>query len=81
MDAEEKAKAEPAESPTTVAAGAIGIKVPPKDSSNVDQATGSLKSLRPKVRPVEGAEDTKEAKLQSETKKIIRQRKAEAKAE
>lgn len=81
MDAEEKAKSDPEESPTAVAAGSIGIKVPPKETSPVDQTTGTLKSLRPKVRPVEGADNTKEAKLKAETAQIIRRRKAEAKAE
>ena len=53
MDADDKIKAEPEMSPSAVAAGAIGITVPPKSSSEVDQETGTIKSLRPKVVPLE----------------------------
>ena len=49
MEAEEEIKAGPEMSPTAVSAGVIGVVVPPKDSSPVDQNTGLIKKKMPKV--------------------------------
>lgn len=67
MKAEEKIEAGPKPSPTQVSAGAIGISVPSKDESPVDQATGLAKKPEkkdpfPSSAP-EPVEESKEEKL------------------
>jgi hypothetical protein len=81
MEAEEKIEAGPEMSPSAVAAGAIGITVPSKDDGAIDQETALPKATKPKVQPVPvEAEDPKVTKLEAETKLIVKERKAEAKA-
>lgn len=65
MEEEEKAQNAPEESPTAVAAGKLGISVPPKSDGPIDGNTGLPKSWTPEKAP--NVLDASEQKLQKST--------------